>query len=280
MIKSYFGDIRNIIVEDLKKAKFDIYVVVAWLTDVELFTILLDKVKNSIEVTIILVDDSINRNNGFDYDSFVERGGTIYWSNHHHKFCIIDRRTLITGSYNWTYAAHKRVGRENILVIKDNDALIENYSLEYQILKKNAQKHVIHQEEKIRFIEKSVIVEVEKPVIVEKIVQKLVIDTTIRKAGWFDSHLKRVEWWKSLNDQWKSYFVAANYINNPLKPKKEELKYIFEADQLTFNESKVISDYSGLKNLSRLKKLYGLKLDVNSKQLLEQILTGIEIIDC
>ena len=119
MIYSHFGDIRQIIINELKLANHDIYVVVAWITDPHLYRILLEKVKNGVEVAIILVDDEINLKNGFDYDEFVKLGGTVFWDNHHHKFCVIDRKTLITGSYNWTYSANNRDRRENILVIKN-----------------------------------------------------------------------------------------------------------------------------------------------------------------
>ena len=273
MTESHFGDIRQLIIDQLKLSNHDIYVVVAWVTDIHLFNILLEKVKSGIEVTIILVDDEINRNNGFNYDNFIQNGGTIYWDNHHHKFCIIDRRTLITGSYNWTYAANNRVGRENILIIKNEDELIDKYALEYQTLKKQARKHLILQEEKVR------IVEIEKPVIVEKIIQDLVIDSSMRKAGWFDTHQKRVEWWKSLTNLWKNIFVNANYIKDFVKPQKEELKYIFETDNLSFNEDFEVDDYSGLKNLSRLKILSGLKLSKSSKQIIAKILPDLQITD-
>lgn len=43
-----------------------------------------------------------------------------YWSAGclHHKFAVIDRRVVITGSYNWTASAEER-NRENVLILED-----------------------------------------------------------------------------------------------------------------------------------------------------------------
>jgi phosphatidylserine/phosphatidylglycerophosphate/cardiolipin synthase-like enzyme len=100
MIQSHFGDIRQIIVENLKQARHDIYVAVAWITDRQLFQLLLQKLSDGIDVKIVLIQDEINLNNGFDYSEFIQKGGLLFWDNHHHKFCVIDRKIVITGSYN------------------------------------------------------------------------------------------------------------------------------------------------------------------------------------
>lgn len=44
----------------------------------------------------------------------------------HHKFCIIDQKIVITGSYNWTKQA--RNNEENITVIKDEVHIYDDYS--------------------------------------------------------------------------------------------------------------------------------------------------------
>ena len=40
----------------------------------------------------------------------------------HHKFMVVDKEVLITGSYNWTVSAEKR-NQENILVLSDAPAV-------------------------------------------------------------------------------------------------------------------------------------------------------------
>lgn len=44
----------------------------------------------------------------------------------HHKFLIIDRRKLLTGSYNYTYSADNR-NDENFLIIKDKSIVSKYY---------------------------------------------------------------------------------------------------------------------------------------------------------
>ena len=51
----------------------------------------------------------------------------------HHKFCVIDRETVITGSYNWTYYAETR-NLENIIIFHDPDS-VNAYLKEFNLFK-------------------------------------------------------------------------------------------------------------------------------------------------
>jgi hypothetical protein len=51
----------------------------------------------------------------------------------HNKFCIIDNKVLINGSYNWTYYAENK-NHENILIIKDEKHVIDAFDQEFQRL--------------------------------------------------------------------------------------------------------------------------------------------------
>lgn len=158
MISVHFGDIRKIIIDSINLAKYDLYIAVAWITDAEIMELLRKKIKEGLSVQVVLVKDSINMNNGFDYTKFCKEGGQIFWDDHHHKFCVIDRKTVITGSYNWTYAANNRGRRENILIINEDENLIEAYSMEFRNLLKLATKHEIP--EKIRIVEIEKIIQI------------------------------------------------------------------------------------------------------------------------
>lgn len=162
MISVHFGDIRKIIIESISQAKYDLYVAVAWITDAEIMELLRKKIKEGLSVQVVLVKDTINMNNGLDYTKFCQEGGQLFWDDHHHKFCVIDRKVVITGSYNWTYAANNRGRRENILIINDDDNLIEAYSKEFRILIKLATKHEIPEKIKIIEIEKIIQIPPEK----------------------------------------------------------------------------------------------------------------------
>ena len=56
----------------------------------------------------------------------------------HNKFCIIDGKKLITGSYNWTYAAEYN-NKENI-IISDDISLCNEFSFHFKSLKENISK--------------------------------------------------------------------------------------------------------------------------------------------
>jgi tetratricopeptide (TPR) repeat protein len=138
IIKPFFDEIREAIVNQLEEAKDSISIAVAWFTDKKLFNILLRKLEQNISVQIILCNDAINfKEKGLNWDTFLEKGGKLYAMENslclmHHKFVVIDTKTLITGSYNWTYKAV--LNRENILVINDHITLINEYLEEFNDL--------------------------------------------------------------------------------------------------------------------------------------------------
>src|SRR5688572_5915067 len=110
--QAYFTNIGTHISTELKKATSSIYVAVAWFTDQRLFSILCDKAKSGLDVQLIVVDDSINRAYGVNYNSLEAVGGKVFLIDEdttgtlmHNKFCVIDATTTITGSYNWSKKA-------------------------------------------------------------------------------------------------------------------------------------------------------------------------------
>jgi phosphatidylserine/phosphatidylglycerophosphate/cardiolipin synthase-like enzyme len=168
-ISAHFSDIQTNISEEIKKAKYNIFVAVAWITDKSLWTILEKKAEEGVIVQVILVPDEINRNNNTDFIGFLKYGGQLYWDYHHHKFCVIDVKTVITGSYNWTYMANNRGKRENIIVLKQNTEIAEQFSDEFKILLRQSEKYQLPKEKEIVYVDK----EIEKEVL--KIVEKEVV---------------------------------------------------------------------------------------------------------
>lgn len=117
-----FDNIEQRILTEIKEAHYAIFVSVAWFTNKKLFQALLEKAKSNCYVSIIIQLDDINSQCGIDYSQIqVGRSECFMISKEaeflHDKFCIIDFRKVITGSYNWTYkAAHNS---ENILILND-----------------------------------------------------------------------------------------------------------------------------------------------------------------
>lgn len=132
MIKAYFSGIKDVLQRNIQLSKQSINIAVAWFTQRELFTSIQDALERGVSVSIILIDDIINRSEyGLDFSLFIEKGGKICFANSrkslmHDKFCVIDNTLTITGSYNWTYSAEKR-NSENI-IITDNSVVSNSFS--------------------------------------------------------------------------------------------------------------------------------------------------------
>jgi hypothetical protein len=129
-VEVHFEDIQKQIIEQIKLAKFSIWVAVAWFTDKTLMRELYDKKQSGVNIRLVVLDDDIN--NGFEYEKYFETKRTkktgIYENIMHHKFCIIDLRTVVHGSYNWTTKA--KWNKETISIENSRD-LAEKYALEF-----------------------------------------------------------------------------------------------------------------------------------------------------
>lgn len=108
MIKHFKDKIQNAIQKELFKANGSIKVAVAWFTNEMLLQPLILNLKTGVSVELIINDDEINRNgaSSLDFSEFIKSGGVLKWNTTsqlmHEKFCIIDDRIVISGSYNWT----------------------------------------------------------------------------------------------------------------------------------------------------------------------------------
>lgn len=117
-----FENIEQRILREIEDAHYAIFVSVAWFTNKKLFTALLEKARKNCYVSIIIQLDEINSQCGIDYDQIqIGRSECFKISKDaellHDKFCVIDFKKVITGSYNWTYKASQN--SENILILND-----------------------------------------------------------------------------------------------------------------------------------------------------------------
>ncbi|MCF8380077.1 MAG: hypothetical protein K9H49_10900 [Bacteroidales bacterium] len=108
-VEIHFEEIQEQIISHIKSANYSIWVAVAWFTDRKLMQELYEKKKQGLNIRLIVIDDEINRKYGFKYENVCEtkrvQPSGIYKNIMHHKFCIIDFKTVIHGSYNWTNKA-------------------------------------------------------------------------------------------------------------------------------------------------------------------------------
>lgn len=104
--EAHFKEIKTEIIKRIKNAKYIIWVIMAWFTDIEIYKELINKKNEGINVQIILNNDRTNNTSGLDYSQFehykIESWGWGKYNIEHQKVCIIDLNTVIHGSYNWT----------------------------------------------------------------------------------------------------------------------------------------------------------------------------------
>ncbi|MBL4576545.1 MAG: hypothetical protein JKY51_10710 [Opitutaceae bacterium] len=131
-VEIHFEDIQTQIIEQIRNAKFSIWIAVAWFTDKVLMTELYNKQKEGVNIRLIVIDDEINEKYGFKYENIFEtkrvKPNGKYKNIMHHKFCVIDVKTVIHGSYNWTNKA--RWNKETISIDNGRE-IAEKFASEF-----------------------------------------------------------------------------------------------------------------------------------------------------
>ena len=140
-LKTHFEDIQNQIIEEIKRARYTIWVAVAWFTDQKLFEELVQKKKEGLNVQVIVIDDDINRKYGFPFEDYFETYRLpeqgMFKNIMHNKFCIIDLNTVISGSFNWTKKAQYN---DESIDIKYSRKTTEPYATKFIKLKVSSSK--------------------------------------------------------------------------------------------------------------------------------------------
>lgn len=137
--QAYFEDIQEQIIYEINKAKYSLVIAVPWFTDKKLFELICRLSKHGIIVQLLIMNDDINNNCGIEYE-LLQNAGSRVWkigNNNalmHNKFCVIDEKVVINGSYNWTNKAKQN--HESITVIQDSELACQ-FLLEFDQLKKH-----------------------------------------------------------------------------------------------------------------------------------------------
>lgn len=143
MVKAYFENIHLQIIHHIENAQSDIKICVAWFTDFEIYSKLVDKLKEGLNIEVIIANHKFNKKSRVDFKEFLKFKGKVGYIGNlndssrdsfmHNKFCIIDSNIVITGSYNWSFKA--RMNDENILIIQDDNSLIKQFENKFFDLK-------------------------------------------------------------------------------------------------------------------------------------------------
>ena len=133
---------RNAIIQQIKLATSSLKICVFTISDNDIAKEIMTAHKKGISVKII-TDNDKSFDLGSDIEQMANSGIATKIDNSpshmHHKFCIIDNDTLITGSYNWTRSAAER-NQENILINKE-PKVIKSYFKEFDKLWNNLEQY-------------------------------------------------------------------------------------------------------------------------------------------
>lgn len=124
MISSHFSpgtEILDTILSRLETCSSEVDICVYTLSDDRLLDAILQCHREGIAVRILSDNDKMN-DQGSDIHTLHRAGLEVKVDNSpahmHHKFMIVDRSIVLTGSYNWTRSAATR-NAENLVVIDD-----------------------------------------------------------------------------------------------------------------------------------------------------------------
>jgi len=140
------GNIAKEIVEVINKAGWEIVAAVYLFSSKYVARALARAVPRGVTVRLILDREQADKYYSID-EWMIERGVNIkpvkiYKGVMHHKFLIVDRTTLITGSYNVTTDSEYR--NHEAMIFTSNQELIQSFYSRFEQLWEKAADHIDH----------------------------------------------------------------------------------------------------------------------------------------
>lgn len=137
-----FDEQKSKIINEIRSAKFLIWIAVAWFTLDEIYDLLIQKKEEGLDIRIIISKDEINKSKYDKYKDFLDiweypKFGMYNDNLMHNKFCVIDLKKVVHGSYNWSRKAE--YNRETVEVAEDRkhaEEFAEQFKKLYLDLKK------------------------------------------------------------------------------------------------------------------------------------------------
>lgn len=139
---------ENTVVNMIRTAKYSIHVCMFTMTNDKLFEALEECWNENVDIHVI-TDDECVKQKGSDVYKLAAMGIPVKTDNSaqyhmHHKFVIIDKEVLVTGSFNWTVQA-VRNNNENVLFIQ-NKVLVGKYLEEFDKMWKSFKTEITQEE--------------------------------------------------------------------------------------------------------------------------------------
>lgn len=138
-IQVLFSNIRPKLIQHLSLATDEIRAAIAWFTDQTIAEVLMEAAQKGVKVSLIVENDEINHQSRIDFQTLQKYGIQIIWADvvtggkMHHKFCVIDRKKVLWGSYNWTYGG-AIYNKENLSIVDDDPNLAQLFLEEFNQL--------------------------------------------------------------------------------------------------------------------------------------------------
>lgn len=127
-------NIQGAIIRELSHAKQQVLVQAYLLTDNKIADALIAAHHRGVDVQVLL-DAERDKTNSSDGRRLFDAGVTVklekIYDSAHNKVMIIDKKTILTGSYNFTYAAQYK-NAENLLLINKAPKLVAQYISNWQ----------------------------------------------------------------------------------------------------------------------------------------------------
>ena len=128
-------DCVNHIIDLINEAYIQLDICVFTISDDRISRAIVEAMKNGVEIRIIS-DNFKVEDTGSDIEDLSRVGIPVKLDttdNHmHHKFMIVDKKIVLTGSYNWTRSA-ALYNQENILSM-DDEEVVSKFSNEFEKL--------------------------------------------------------------------------------------------------------------------------------------------------
>ncbi|AZI24778.1 DUF1669 domain-containing protein [Pedobacter sp. G11] len=137
-------EIKQRIIAEIQNARQCIYLAMAWFTDRDIATSIIDAKNRNVAVDVILSSNASNETvklmfkganiSVHAFDTGDDRGMM------HHKFCLIDHKISINGSYNYSYNASNN-NVENIQV-SDDPITYKQFLIEFERIRYNIDHNI------------------------------------------------------------------------------------------------------------------------------------------
>lgn len=136
----HFEHIQAEIIKEIRDAKYVIWIAMAWFTNPIIYAELLKKKRQGLDIVIIIDDNDRNRNDApfvleDNFETYRIEIRSLYKNIMHDKFCIIDLKTVLHGTFNWTVAANYN---KETMAIDRNRETAETFADEFLKLKRVA----------------------------------------------------------------------------------------------------------------------------------------------